>query len=136
MPKADQVNSTDIDEFAPVPNYNDFLEENYRLQQCTAWHVHRAQQRLRWAQHNLDELQGNDTGDIDLSSLGLMKEIEENIRGWVPKTPDGAVQLLEIAIEIYSHAQNEPDEHFGRGPVLEYLRDIRRSILRFPLSDH
>jgi hypothetical protein len=41
------------------------------------------------------------------------------------------VLLLEIAIAIYVHAQDEPDEHFGQGPVLEYLRNLRRSIPRF-----
>jgi hypothetical protein len=132
MPKADQVNSTATNESAPVPNNHDaFLEENYRLRQCAAWHVHRAQQRLHWAQRDLDELQGNDTGDLDVSSLEHMKDIEENLRDWEPKTPGGADQLLEIAIEIYSHAQKEPDEHFGQGPVLEYLRNLSRSIPRF-----
>jgi hypothetical protein len=132
MPKADQVNSTDINESARVPNnHGDFSLENCRLRQCRAWHVHRAQQRLHWAQSDLDESQGNDTGDLDLSSLGLMKDIEEDLRGWEPKTPGGADQLLEIAIEIYSHAQKEPDEHFGQGPLLEYLMNLRRSIPRF-----
>jgi hypothetical protein len=135
MAKADQVNSTDINESAPVPNnHNDFLLENYRLQKCRAWHVHRAQQRLHWAQRDLDELQGNDMGELDLSSLELMKDIEDDLRGWEPKTLGGADQLLEIAIEIYSHAQKEPDEHFGQGPLLEYLMNLRRSIARF--GDH
>jgi hypothetical protein len=131
MPKADQVNSTDASESAPVQHHDDFLEENYRQQQCMAWHVHRAQQRLHWAQRDLNDFQGNDEGELDLSSLEHMKEIEEGLRDWEPKTPGGAVQLLEIAIEIYTHAQNEPDESFGRGPVFEYLRNLRRSIARF-----
>jgi len=132
MPKAEQVNSTETTESAPVPNNrDDFLMENYLLQKCAAWHVDRAQPRLHWAQRDLDELQGNDTGDLDLNSLELMKEIEEDLRSWEPKTPGGADQLLGIVIEIFSHAQKEPGEHFGQGPVLDYLRNLRRSIPRF-----
>jgi|EndMetStandDraft_4_1072995.scaffolds.fasta_scaffold1104884_1 hypothetical protein len=96
MPKAEQVNSTETTESAPVPNNrDDFLMENYLLQKCAAWHVHRAQQRLHWAQRDLDELQGNDTGDLDLNSLELMKEIEEDLRSWEPKTPGGAISSWE-----------------------------------------
>jgi hypothetical protein len=97
------------------------------------WHVHRAQQRLHWAERDLNLACGNDIGDLDLSSLECMKKIEGRLRDWEPKTPYGAARLLEIALEIQTYAATiEPDDYFGQGPVLEYLRNIRRSLERFP----
>jgi hypothetical protein len=126
MAKAEQTNST--------PHATErSVEEAYGLKRCAAWHVHRAQQRLHWASRDLDDLQGNDPGALDVSSLESMKEIEGMLRDWEPETPYGAARLLEIALEIQTYAATiDPGDHFGQGPALDYLRNLRRSIDRFP----
>ena len=125
MAKAEQTNST--------PHAFERRVEAYLLELCAAWHLRRAEQKLHWASRDLNELQGNNPADLDTSSLEAMKEIEGRLRDWVPKTPHGAARLLEIALEIQTHAVTiDPDDHFGQGPVLDYLANLRRSLDSLP----
>jgi hypothetical protein len=42
-------------------------------------------------------------------------------------------KLIEIclAIQVYAEVEN-PDDHFGHGPVIEYLKNIREALVNAP----
>jgi hypothetical protein len=55
-----------------------------------------------------------------------MKNIEGMLEDWQPRTMNGIRRLVEICLAIQVHAAVEgPEENFGCGPVIEYLKNIR-----------
>jgi hypothetical protein len=107
------------------------MEGGY-LKLCAEWHLVRAQQRSNWAQQDLKSAwgYGSDDGELDLGPLGRMKDIEGMLEDWEPRTMAGVRRLVEIGQAILVHAAVEgPEEYFGSGPVIEYLKNIRAAFI-------
>jgi hypothetical protein len=107
------------------------------LKMCAEWHVVRAQQRATWAQRDLESAWGLYNGsngiELDLGPLDRMKEIEECLKDFAPRTMMGARGLIEICLTIQNHAAVEsPENNFGCGPVVDYLKNIRDSLNSAP----
>jgi len=99
---------------------------------CAEWHVVRAQQRVNWAHGDLQSAwdHGSGYGELDLGPLERMKDIEEMLKDWEPRTMAGVRRLVEICLAIQVHAAVEgPEENFGSGPVIEYLKNIREALI-------
>lgn len=134
MPKSKRTRKHQLPTVNPSPFATlavDDLDAAY-LGYCAEWHVARAEQQLHWAQGDLES--GWDTHpNLDLSALERMKDLEEMLIDWVPRTTIGVRKLVEICLAIQAHAAIEsPDDHFGRGPVIDYLKNIRKALMRAP----
>src|SRR5271166_4016618 len=108
MTQADSVHSTPRETAsspkAPTPSERELdigrSVEAYYLRKCAQWHVYRARQQLHWASLNLAEETGEAKDELDTTALCNMKQIEDDLQQWVPRTTLGAERLLEIVIAI------------------------------------
>jgi hypothetical protein len=109
----------------------DDLDAGY-LKLCAEWHVARAQQRLHWAQGDLESAWDSHPS-LDLSALQRMKNIEIALKDWKPCSMIGVKQLVEICLTIQVYAEVEsPEDNFGQGPVIDYLKNIRDALANAP----
>ena len=112
---------------SPFGTFGD-VEGGY-LKLCAEWHVVRAQQRVNWAQGDLESC-WHETPHLDLRPLERMKNIEGMLEDWQPRTMNGIRRLVEICLAIQVHAAVEgPEKNFGCGPVIEYLKNIRAAFI-------
>ena len=92
----------------------------------------RAQQQLHWAQGDLESAWDSHP-NLDLSALERMKEIEDALKDWKPRSMIGVKKLVEICLAIQAYAEVEsPEDNFGQGPVIDYLKNIREALVNVP----
>jgi hypothetical protein len=68
--------------------------------------------------------------DLDTDPLDRMKRLEDHLALMTPRTPEFARQLLGICITILSHP--EPEEHLGKGPILEIIKNVKDALVWLP----
>jgi hypothetical protein len=105
--------------------------DRWLLKVCTDWRVYRAQQKINWARHELEHMWGTLPDvklDLDTKPLQKMKDLEEFLGEFKPKTVLAARELLRVTIEIMAHKSIEPDSHMADGPVLDIVRNVTEAL--------
>ena len=107
-----------------------FGNDAWLLELCAEWRECRAQMEKNWAVHQRETGWGTlPDKPLDREPLDRMQEIEWSYLSQArPRTALLACELLGIALTILAHEQEEPGAVLSQGPVLDIVRNVRKSL--------
>lgn len=100
------------------------------LHTAATWQLARAQARLAFAEHDLKTLFYTRKAEIETPAQAVdrMREAQEALALFEPKTTLGARVMLEAAVDMMSTAQADPESCFAEGPALAITISVARSM--------